>query len=66
MVDDYLLWRRRGVKKIPRLAEKLFFRGIVVCQKRENQKFVEQNELTQVLAGIKQANADFLRNFWKR
>ena len=67
MVDDYLAMEKTWSKdKSPRLAAKLFLRGMVLCENRENLKFVKKIDLIQVRRTMKQANADLFDEFLER
>ena len=67
MVDDYLAMEKAWSKdKSPRLAAKLFLRGMVLCENRENLKFVKKIDLIQVRRTMKQANADLFEEFLER
>jgi tetratricopeptide (TPR) repeat protein len=66
-VDDYLAMEKAWSKdKSPRLAAKLFLRGMVLCENRENLKFVKKIDLIQVRRTMKQANADLFEEFLEK
>ena len=67
MVDDYLAMEKAWSKdKSPRLAAKLFLRGMVLCENHENLKFVKKIDLIEVRRAMKQANADLYEEFLER
>ena len=67
MVDDYLAMEKAWSKdKSPRLAAKLFLRGMVLCENRDNLKFVKKIDLIQVRRTMKQANADLFEEFLEK
>ncbi len=67
MVDEYLAMEKAWSKdKSPRLAAKLFLRGMVLCENRENLKFVKKIDLIQVRRTMKQANADLFEEFLEK
>jgi len=67
MVDDYLaLEKALSKEKSPLLSAKLFFRGMVLCENRENLKFIKTIDLMQVRRIMKQANPDLFEEFLER
>ncbi|MGO9372876.1 MAG: tetratricopeptide repeat protein, partial [Syntrophobacteraceae bacterium] len=67
MVDEYLAMEKAWSKdKSPRLAAKLFLRGMVLCENRQNLKFVKKIDLIQVRRTMKQANADLFEEFLEK
>ncbi|SPJ15502.1 hypothetical protein SBDP2_380001 [Syntrophobacter sp. SbD2] len=67
MVDDYLaLEKALSKEKSPLLSAKLFFRGMVLCENRENLKFIKTIDLIQVRRIMKQANPDLFEEFLER
>ncbi|MGA2939569.1 MAG: tetratricopeptide repeat protein [Syntrophobacteraceae bacterium] len=67
MVDEYLaLEKTLSKEKSPLLAAKLFFRGMVLCENRENLKFIKTIDLIHVRRIMKQANPDLFDEFLER
>jgi len=67
MVDDYLaLEKALSKEKSPLLSARLFFRGMVLCENRENLKFIKTIDLIQVRRTMKQANPDLFAEFLER
>ncbi len=67
LVESYLVvekqWRK---EKSPRLAARLFARGIVLCENGENLKFIRKIDLIQVRRMMKQANPDLFEEFLRK
>jgi hypothetical protein len=67
MVGDYLaLEKALSKEKSPLLSAKLFFRGIVLCENRENLKLIKTIDLIQVRRIMKQSNPDLFEEFLVR
>jgi tetratricopeptide (TPR) repeat protein len=67
MVDEYLAMEKAWSKqKSPRLAAKLFLRGMVLCENEENLRFIKKIDLIQVRRMMKKANADLFDEFLER
>ncbi len=67
MVDDYLAVEKAwSKKKSPRLAAKLFLKGMVLCENRENLRFIKKIDLIEVRRAMKQANPDLFAEFLER
>ncbi len=67
MVDEYLTLEKALSKdKSPLLSAKLFFRGMVLCENRENLKFIKTIDLIQVRRVMKQANPDLFEEFLEK
>ncbi len=67
MVDDYLAVQKAWSKEnTPRLAAKLFFRGMVLCDNRESLRFIRKIDLVQVRRMMKQANPDLFAEYLER
>ncbi len=67
MVDDYLaLEKALSKQKSPLLSAKLFFRGMVLCENRENLKFIKTIDLMRVRRMMKEANPDLFAEFLER
>ena len=67
MVNDYLaIEKTLSKEKSPLLSAKLFFRGMVLCENRENLKFIKSIDLMQVRRTMKQANPDLFEEFLER
>ena len=67
MVDDYLALEKALSKdKSPLVSAKLFFRGMVLCENRENLKFIKTIDLIQVRRVMKQANPDLFAEFLEK
>jgi tetratricopeptide (TPR) repeat protein len=63
-VNEYLAMEREwSEKRSPRLAAKLFARGIVLCENGENLKFIKKIDLIQVRRMMKQANPELFEDF---
>ena len=67
LVDDYLALERAFLKeKSPRLAAKLFLRGIVLCENGERLKFIRKFDPIHARKMMKQANPDLFEEFLER
>jgi len=67
MVGDYLaLEKALSKEKSPLLSAKLFFRGIVLCENRENLKLIKTIDLIQVRRIMKQSNPVLFEEFLVR
>ncbi|MDR3554073.1 MAG: hypothetical protein P4L55_04910 [Syntrophobacteraceae bacterium] len=67
MVDEYVAMEKEwSKKKSPRLAAKLFARGIVLCENSENLNFIKKIDLIQVRRVMKQASPDLFEEFLEK
>jgi len=67
MVDDYLATEKAWTKEnSPRIAAKLFLRGLVLCENRESLKFIKTIDPIQVRRVMKQVNPDLFAEFLER
>jgi tetratricopeptide (TPR) repeat protein len=67
LVDEYLALEKASSKdKSPRLAAKLFFRGMILCENQENLKFIKTIDLIEVRRKMKQANPGLFAEFVER
>src|SRR5208337_3371891 len=67
MVDDYLATEKAWTKEnSPRIAAKLFLRGMVLCENRESLKFIKTIDTIQVRRTMKKANPGLFAEFLER
>jgi tetratricopeptide (TPR) repeat protein len=67
MVDEYLAMEKAWSKEnSPRLAAKLFLRGMVLCENPESLRFIKKIDLIDVRRFMKRANPDLFDEFLER
>ena len=67
LVDDYLAVEKAWLKEnYPRLAARIFLRGLVLCENLENLKFIKKIDPVEIRRRMKKLNPDLFEGFLER